>query len=126
MSRDPGVQSGTEAGDPAAPETRLIAMGSAELTLGFRLIGFETYPDASAQDVEHLLNDLLVQREKALVLLEPELARSDSPALERVRREGGHIVITEVPSLHAPEDYHPVVEDVVRSVLGPGALEEFT
>jgi vacuolar-type H+-ATPase subunit F/Vma7 len=105
-------------------DTRLIAMGSAELTLGFRLIGFEIFADATVDDVEELLKELVQQREKALVLLEPELARCDSASLEHVRSEGGRIVVTEVPSLRAPQDYHPEVEDVVRSVLGPGALED--
>jgi vacuolar-type H+-ATPase subunit F/Vma7 len=105
-------------------DTRLIVMGSAELTLGFRLIGFETYPEATRDDVESVLRELLSRKQKALVLLEPELARSGARSLELVRNEGGHIVVTEVPSLAAPEDYHPEVEDVVRSVLGPGALED--
>ncbi len=106
------------------PETRLIAMGGAELTLGFRFIGFETFPDADEDDVERLLGELIANKERALVLLEPRLARSGSKSLEAVRSEGGHIVVTEVPALHAPHDYHPEVEDVVRSVLGPGALED--
>lgn len=107
-----------------ATDTRLIVMGSAELTLGFELIGFETVPDAGAADLERVLGELLAQRDKALILLEPELARSDVPSLAQVRREGGRIVVTEVPPLSAPYDYHPEVEDVVRSVLGPGALDE--
>lgn len=106
-------------------DTRLIAMGSAELTLGFRLIGFETFPDAVEDDVERLLRDLVTNKEKALVLLEPGLARSGTKSLEHVRNEGGRIVVTEVPALNAPQDYHPEVEDVVRNVLGPGALEDF-
>ena len=110
--------------DTSLPTTRLIAMGGAELTLGFRLIGFEIFPDATPEDVERLLNDLIRRRETALVLLEPGLAYSRTPALERVRNEGGRIVVTEVPSLSTPQDYHPEVEDVVRSVLGPGALED--
>ncbi len=106
------------------PETRLIAMGGAELTLGFRFIGFETFPDADEADVERLLGELIANKERALVLLEPRLARSGSKSLGTVRSEGGHVVVTEIPALHAPHDYHPEVEDVVRSVLGPGALEE--
>ena len=92
-----------------ALDTRLIIMGGAELTLGFRLIGFETYPDATVEDVEDVLH---------------ELARSGAKSLDIVRNEGGRIVVTEVPALSAPDDYHPEVEDVVRSVLGPGALED--
>ncbi len=112
--------------EPGGSATRLIAMGSAELTLGFRLIGFETVADAKADDVERVLHNLIARKEKALVLLEPELARSNMPSLELVRREGGRIVVTEVPPLHAPQDYHPEVEDVVRSVLGPGALDDLS
>ena len=104
-------------------DTHLIAMGSAELMLGFRLIGFETYPDASEDEVEQVLQGLVQQKAKALVLLEPELAHSGAPSLDLVRREGGRIVVTEVPALRTPQDYHPEVEVVVRSVLGPGALE---
>ena len=107
-----------------AADTRLIAMGGAELTLGFRLIGFETYPDATSDDVENVLRELIARKQRALVLLEPELARSGAKSLDIVRSEGGHVVVTEVPALHTPHDYHPEVEDVVRSVLGPGALED--
>ena len=110
--------------DTATPPTRLIAMGGEELTLGFRLIGFEIYPGASTADLDRLLGELIARRETALVLLDPELAHTDSPTLQRVRGEGGHIVVTEMPALSAPQDYHPDVEDVVRSVLGPGALED--
>jgi len=31
--------------------------------------------------------------------------------------------VTEVPPLHAPEAYHPQVEELVLRVLGPSALE---
>ena len=55
--------------------------------------------------------------------LEHHLARHAGPWLERVRGEGGRIVIAEIPPLHAPGDYHPQVEDVVRRILGANALE---
>ena len=106
------------------PPTRMIAMGSAGLTEGFALIGFETVPDADSADLERVLGELLERRERALVLLEPYLAQSKSPALQRIRSEGGRVVITEIPPLQAPGDYHPTIEDLVVSVLGPAALEE--
>ena len=106
--------------------TRLIAMGSPELTLGFGLIGFETFPGASRADLDKLLDGLVERRECALLLLEPDLARCGSSALERVRGSGGRIVVAEVPSLNAPGDYHPEVEDLVVSVLGARALEHVT
>lgn len=115
---------GLQSDDTGRRATRMIAMGGTELTLGFRLIGFETWPEATEEDVERVLGELLRSGERALVLLEPDLARCGAPTLERVRAQGGHIVVTEVPSLEAPQDYYPEVEDVVRSVLGPGALED--
>jgi len=42
--------------------------------------------------------------------------------LNRLRNEGGRIVITELPPLPAPQDYAPAVDEVVRAVLGPDAL----
>lgn len=104
--------------------TRLIAMGSAALMEGFALIGFETWPDAAADDVERVLASLVKQRRRALVLLEPALARSHGAVLRKVRTEGGRIVVTEVPPLRAPGEYHPEVEDLVVSLLGAAALEE--
>ena len=104
--------------------TRMIALGSAALTEGFSLIGFETMPDASAEELEDLLEKLFKQRQRAMIVLERALARSGGRWLRRVRNEGGHIVIAEIPQLHAPEDYHPMVEDLVQSILGPSALEE--
>ena len=58
MPADAGVS-------PDGSATRLIAMGSAELTLGFRLIGFETVADADADDVERVLQELILRKEKA-------------------------------------------------------------
>jgi len=104
-------------------ETRLIAMGSAALMEGFALIGFETWPDADAHDLEGILAELINHRRQALVFLEPDLARSDGPMLRKVRTEGGRVVVTEVPPLQAPGNYHPEVESLVVSILGAAALE---
>lgn len=122
-AREPGALSAashveTEGG------TRMIAMGSAALVQGFALIGFETWPDASEEDLARVLADLIRAQEKAVVFLEPHLVRSQCRELARVRAEGGRIVVAEVPLLHAPGDYHPLVEELVTSVLGPAALEE--
>lgn len=106
-----------------APQTRVIALGSAALMEGFALIGFETHADADVQAVESLLEQLVRDDSRALILLEQDLARSEGPWLKRVRNEGGRIVVTELPALHQPDAYHPLVEDVVTNILGPGALE---
>lgn len=106
-----------------APKPRMLALGSAPLVEGFALIGFEAYPDASASQLERLLAELYRGNSTALVLVEHDLARQGGEWFTRVRGEGGRIVISEVPSLNAPADYHPAVEDLVTEILGKQALE---
>jgi vacuolar-type H+-ATPase subunit F/Vma7 len=105
--------------------TRMIVMGSAALTQGFAMIGFETWADATDAELDEVLTELLQTNQNALVLLEPYLARCSCSSLAKVRNEGGRIVVTEIPPLEMPEDYHPEVEDLVCSVLGPDALGDF-
>ncbi len=102
----------------------MIALGAAPLVEGFALIGFEIFPNATPAQLEQLLEQLVHAETRALLLLEESLARSDGPWLSRVRNEGGNLVVTELPALHEPHNYHPPVEDLVTSILGPGALEE--
>lgn len=103
--------------------TRLIAIGSAPLVEGFGLIGFEIFPDADAAEMERVLEQLERSQHPALVLIESELARCPCGVLERIRNRYVRIVVVEIPQLHAPQDFHPEVENLVRSVLGPSALE---
>ncbi len=103
---------------------RIIAMGGQALIDGFALLGCETHADATPEDVERVLLELLRRKEKALLFLEHSISRTGGPNLERVRSEGGDIVISEIPPLQAPEDYHPPVEELVTRILGPSALEE--
>ena len=56
-------------------------------------------------------------------LLESGLAHAGGASLNRLRNEGGRIVVTELPPLAAPHDYAPAVDEVVRAVLGPEALK---
>jgi vacuolar-type H+-ATPase subunit F/Vma7 len=106
------------------PETRLIAMGGAGLIEGFSLLGFETFAEATPQILDDVLKGLMKKQQKALVILEENLARSETAMLRRVRIESANIVVIEVPPLQAPDDYHPPVEELVRRVVGPSALEE--
>ncbi len=101
---------------------RLVVLGSAGLTEGFSLIGAEVHPDADPAKVEEVLEQLVQEGGQALVLLETGLAHAGGAWLNRLRNEGGRIVVTELPPLAAPRDYAPAVDDVVRSVLGPEAL----
>jgi vacuolar-type H+-ATPase subunit F/Vma7 len=102
---------------------RLVVIGSAGLADGFSLIGAEIYADADPAKVEEVLGQLVKSGDEALVLLESHLAHAGGHWLDRLRNEGGRIVVTELPPLAAPYDYAPAVDDVVRAVLGPEALK---
>lgn len=109
----------TRAGEGA----RLVVLGSASLAEGFGLIGAEVHPDADSARVEAVLADLWASGDSALVLLEGTLARGEGEWLRRLRNEGSRIVVTELPPLPAPDDYAPVVDEVVHALLGPEALK---
>jgi vacuolar-type H+-ATPase subunit F/Vma7 len=102
---------------------RLIALGSAVLMEGFELIGFETFPDPAPETLDNLFQELLRKQQAALVVIEQSLTRNPGRHLLRAQREGGRIVITEIPELHQSGDYHSRVESLVQSILGPSALE---
>jgi vacuolar-type H+-ATPase subunit F/Vma7 len=109
-------------GTPSSSGARLVVLGSAGLVEGFGLIGAELHPDADPAKVEAVLSELVASGREALVLLETHLAHAGGPTLNQLRNSGGHIVVTELPPLFAPQDYAPAVDDVVRSVLGAEAL----
>ncbi len=109
--------------DSTPGTARLVVLGSAGLAEGFSLIGAEVYADADAAKVEEVLGQLVKSGDEALVLLETRLAHAGGHWLNRLRNEGGRIVVTELPPLAAPYDYAPAVDDVVRAVLGPEALK---
>ncbi len=100
-----------------------MVLGSAGLAEGFGLIGAEVHPNADRATVERVLAELVREGAEALVLLEGELAHGEGEWLNRLRNEGGRIVVTELPPLAAPHDYAPAVDEVVRKVLGPEALQ---
>lgn len=101
----------------------MLALGEAALVQGFALIGFEAYPDATPAQLESILAALHHTNATALVLVEHKLARQGGEWFARLRNEGGRVVITEMPPLHAPANYHPAVEDLLVEILGEQALE---
>lgn len=109
--------------EAAASNARLVVIGTAYLVHGFSLIGAEIYADADSAKVEEVLADLVKSGDEGWCCW-----RATSPMLadtgwDRLRNEGGRIVVTELPHLAAPYDYAPAVDDVVRAVLGPDALK---
>ena len=103
---------------------RLIVMGGTALCEGFALLGFESYPNANPAQMEILLADLLKSKEKALIFVEDYLTREPQANFLQVRGEASGIIITEIPALNTPENYHPSVEALVMRVLGGSALDK--
>jgi vacuolar-type H+-ATPase subunit F/Vma7 len=104
-------------------DTRLIFMGEAALTEGFRLIGFETWPDASERELDQVLGDLLKSRARAFLVLDDSLSQCCSVRLRQVRSEGGRIVVTEVPRLREPQEFRGAIDAQVRTLLGGQDLD---
>ena len=98
--------------------TRQLFVGDASLATGFRLAGFEVFPDAGIDRLEQLLNELKNSRTSAFVVIDQQLASSDSRILAEVRREGGRILLTQVPPLTHPEQMKSSVDDHIRQLLG--------
>lgn len=102
---------------------RILAIGSQALMDGFALLGIETHTDVSASHLEKLLGDIVRQQERALIYLQQDLIDSDIPLLENLRREGGNVLISEIPSLHEPDNRQAPIDALIRKVIGPSALE---
>jgi vacuolar-type H+-ATPase subunit F/Vma7 len=107
---------------PGLAPARLIALGSAALTEGFSLIGFETYSDPTPAAIENLMRELQRNQQAALVVIEQNLAGNPGRFLQRALREGGRIVIT-IPEIHLSDSYSSRVESLIQSILGPESLE---
>ena len=98
---------------------RIIALGSAALMDGFALLGIETHADLDAAAIDDLLTRLERQRERALVFIQQDLISAEIPMIRQLRLQGGSILLCEIPSLHAADDYQPDVEQLIGRVLGP-------
>ena len=101
---------------------RTLAMGHAALMDGFALLGIETWPDATVEDVEKVLSGLIRKRTRALIYLQSDLAKHSGALLQTVRNEGGDILISEIPDILSARDYRAPVELLIERVLGQHAL----
>ncbi|MCB1773404.1 MAG: ATPase [Gammaproteobacteria bacterium] len=99
-------------------ETRQIFVGDAALATGFRLAGFEVVADAGVAQLDEILEELRNTRAHAFVVIDQQLAESDSQRLAEVRREGGRILLTQVPSLTEPDKMHSSVDNHIQQLLG--------
>ena len=101
----------------------IIAIGSRELMDGFALLGIRTYADANAAQINDLLSELERRRERARVYIQQDLIGEETPIIQRLRLQGGSILVCEIPHLRGAEQYQPHVETLIRRVLGSSMLE---
>ena len=107
---------------PAGGNTRMLFLGDAALTDGFQLIGFETWADPTAEELDKVLEELLDSKRNAFIILDTRLSESSSPMLERVRRESRRILITVVPPLNDPDGFRCALDHRVNSLMSNGDL----
>lgn len=100
--------------------SHMYFLGEAALASGFRLAGFQVYPDANEEQLEDLLHSLQEARQTAFVILDPSLYDSDLEILAELRGEGGRILIAQVPPLHDPGAMHSPVDERIAQLLGGG------
>ncbi len=103
-------------------QTRHIFLGEQNLSVAFSLIGFETRPNADVKQLGALLEELLRDKQRAFVVIEQPLARAGRQVLRGVYDEGGRILVTEVPPLNSPHDFHSPVDEEIGRLLGDGDL----
>lgn len=105
---------------PQGHKTRLLFLGDDRLADGFRLIGFETLPSPDPETVDGVFRELLRSRERAFVIVDDQITRSGIKGLERVRGEGGRIVVVSVPQLSEPPRLASEVSDRLAAMFGNG------
>jgi hypothetical protein len=98
--------------------TRMLFLGDAVLGEGFRLIGFEVYPDPDEEQLEQVLGELVDTGQNAYVVVDQEFGKRHCPMLERIRAEGGRIVVSGVPPLHDPNRFHCALDERIETLLG--------
>jgi vacuolar-type H+-ATPase subunit F/Vma7 len=101
----------------------IIAIGNRELMDGFALLGIRTYADADAAEIDELLAELARKRERALVYIQQDMIGDETPMVQRLRLQGGSILICEIPRLGGAEEYRPQVETLIGRVLGSSMRE---
>jgi hypothetical protein len=108
----------------ASKPTRMIFIGTQALSDGFLLIGFETLTEPDAGQLDHLIGELLEARENAYLVIEHQINELDSRMLELIRREGGRIVLSEVPSLRDPTCFHCDLDRQLERLMGGARAPE--
>jgi len=108
------------------PATRMIFLGEDSLAEGFQVIGFEIHANPTAPEVDRVFRELLASRDKAFVIVDDAVMSTQVDHLNRVRREGGRIVVVAIPPLAAPSTLRSEVADRLASMFGGDNLTQPT
>lgn len=100
----------------------MVFLGEDSLAEGFRVIGFEAHANPSPTEVDRFFRDLIAAREKAFVIVDDAVMAMDVDHLQRVRREGGRIVVIAVPPLSGAPELSSEVAARLASMFGGDSL----
>jgi vacuolar-type H+-ATPase subunit F/Vma7 len=103
---------------PTLSHVKNIFVGGHTLTDGFRLIGFETLTEPNLTQLDELLARLLREKQRTLLIIEYSINKLDSKLLKQIRNEGGHIVLSEVPSLHDRDNFQSDLDETLKQLTG--------
>jgi vacuolar-type H+-ATPase subunit F/Vma7 len=103
---------------------RMLFFGCQALAEGFALIGFETWGNATVDDLDRELEMLLDTRANAFILIEDKLAVAGSSRLSQVKTESGRILIAEIPTLATPQNFMVDADERVRLLLGGQSFDD--
>lgn len=104
--------------DKTGYPVRNIFIGSPTLADGFGLIGFETLTDPDPRQLNQLLTELQRERQRTLLIIEQSVNRIGSKLLHQIRSEGGRIILSEVPSLHDPDNFQSELDEQLKRLTG--------
>ena len=97
--------------------TRMLFLGDESLADGFRLTGLQPYPDPEPAGGAAILPRPHRRGGNA----PPARMRAKIPGLERVRAEGGRVVVAAVPRLREKPRLASDVADRLDAMFGKGA-----
>lgn len=100
----------------------MLFLGDDSLADGFRLIGFETFPNPDPAVVERVFRELIRTQAKAFAIVDDRVMGQDIPALAQVRREGGRIVVVAIPPLKEPPRLTSEVAQRLQALFGTSTL----
>ena len=104
--------------------TRMLFLGDDSLADGFRLIGFETFPNPQPAEAEKLFRELIRNGDRAFAIVDDHLMQADIPSLQQVRSEGGRIVVASVPRLKEAPHLASDVAERLNAMFGNAAGSE--